>query len=201
MGIGPFLLSRSYLIQLILEPGTARTLRSISRSMGGWNSLSSHNRNETLITVKNCSCKIPILKPYAKRFSLSFHDMSVFLFLVQYKNVINFSKRRQQFNIVQNMRRFRNEVHNFPRHDRIIEFFSNFDDFLSEEAMWQMSETIKPRGKPKHWPGVLVCCESRDEWPLWNAGPIQSNRSLFVTQNLKNIHPIRTDLTTVYSYY
>lgn len=105
--------------------------------------------------------------------------MSVFLFLVQYKNVINFSKRRQQFNIVQNMRRFRNEVHNFPRHDRIIEFFSNFDDFLSEEAMWQMSETIKPRGKPKHWPGVLVCCESRDKWPLWNAGPIQSNRSLF----------------------
>ncbi|KAI5699559.1 hypothetical protein M8J75_004992 [Diaphorina citri] len=69
---------------------------------------------------------------------------------VQYKNVINFSKRRQQFNIVQNMKRFRSGVHKFPRHDRIIEFFSNFDDFLSEEAMWQMSETIKPRGKPKH---------------------------------------------------
>ncbi|KAK0093216.1 hypothetical protein PV326_014033 [Microctonus aethiopoides] len=44
---------------------------------------------------------------------------------------INFSKRWQQFNIVENMKRFKK------------------GDFLCEEAMWQISESIKPRGGKK----------------------------------------------------
>ncbi|XP_063235683.1 guanine nucleotide-releasing factor 2 isoform X3 [Bacillus rossius redtenbacheri] len=59
---------------------------------------------------------------------------------------INFSKRWQQFNIVENMKRFKKGSYTFKKHERIIAFFSNFDDFLCEEAMWQISESIKPRG-------------------------------------------------------
>lgn len=88
---------------------------------------------------------------------------------------INFSKRWQQFNIVENMKRFkkgyysffqyvmndvskccfRNEpviccrTYSFKKHERIITFFNNFSDFLCEEAMWQISESIKPRGGKK----------------------------------------------------
>ncbi|KAK9498271.1 hypothetical protein O3M35_002943 [Rhynocoris fuscipes] len=63
--------------------------------------------------------------------------------------VINFSKRWQQFNIVENMKRFKKGTYNFKKNERIIAFFSNFDDFLCEEAMWQISESIKPRGSKK----------------------------------------------------
>ncbi|XP_063912311.1 guanine nucleotide-releasing factor 2 isoform X2 [Zophobas morio] len=62
---------------------------------------------------------------------------------------INFSKRWQQFNIVENMKKFKKGTHSFKRHERIIQFFQNFDDFIGEDAMWQLSETIKPRGGKK----------------------------------------------------
>ncbi|XP_065201005.1 guanine nucleotide-releasing factor 2 isoform X2 [Planococcus citri] len=62
---------------------------------------------------------------------------------------INFSKRWQQFNIVENMKRFKKVSYNFKGHERIVAFFSNFDEFLCEEAMWQISESIKPRGGKK----------------------------------------------------
>lgn len=62
---------------------------------------------------------------------------------------INFSKRWQQFNIVENMKRFKKGTYSFKKHERINAFFSNFDDFLCEEAMWQISESIKPRGGKK----------------------------------------------------
>uniref|UniRef100_A0A0A9Z173 CRK SH3-binding GNRP n=2 Tax=Lygus hesperus TaxID=30085 RepID=A0A0A9Z173_LYGHE len=65
------------------------------------------------------------------------------------EGVINFSKRWQQFNIVENMKRFKKGTYNFKKNERIIAFFSNFDDFLCEEAMWQISESIKPRGSKK----------------------------------------------------
>ncbi|VVC29961.1 Hypothetical protein CINCED_3A024353 [Cinara cedri] len=64
-------------------------------------------------------------------------------------NIINFSKRWQQFNIVENMKRFKKGCYNFKKHDHIIAFFNNFDEFLCEEAMWQISESIKPRGSKK----------------------------------------------------
>ncbi|RZB41593.1 guanine nucleotide-releasing factor 2, partial [Asbolus verrucosus] len=62
---------------------------------------------------------------------------------------INFSKRWQQFNIVENMKKFKKGTHTFKRHERIIQFFQNFDDFIGEDAMWQLSESIKPRGGKK----------------------------------------------------
>lgn len=62
---------------------------------------------------------------------------------------INFSKRWQQFNIVENMKRFKKGTYPYKKHERIIAFFNNFDEFLSEEAMWQISESIKPRGGKK----------------------------------------------------
>lgn len=63
--------------------------------------------------------------------------------------IINFSKRWQQFNIVENMKRFKKGTYSFKKSERIIAFFSNFDEFLCEEAMWQISESIKPRGSKK----------------------------------------------------
>ncbi|XP_043276526.1 guanine nucleotide-releasing factor 2 isoform X3 [Venturia canescens] len=65
---------------------------------------------------------------------------------------INFSKRWQQFNIVENMKRFKKGTYSFKKHERIITFFNNFSDFLCEDAMWQISESIKPRGGKKPQP-------------------------------------------------
>ncbi|XP_016838232.1 guanine nucleotide-releasing factor 2 isoform X3 [Nasonia vitripennis] len=65
---------------------------------------------------------------------------------------INFSKRWQQFNIVENMKRFKKGTYSFKKNERIITFFNNFSDFLCEEAMWQISESIKPRGGKKPQP-------------------------------------------------
>ncbi|XP_054709037.1 LOW QUALITY PROTEIN: rap guanine nucleotide exchange factor 1-like [Uloborus diversus] len=65
------------------------------------------------------------------------------------EDTVNFSKRWQQFNILENMRRFKNCQYPIKRNEQIISFFNNFDDYLCEEAMWQISETIKPRGGKK----------------------------------------------------
>ncbi|KAK6641638.1 hypothetical protein RUM44_013353 [Polyplax serrata] len=62
---------------------------------------------------------------------------------------VNFSKRWQQFNIVENMKRFKKGGYPYKKNERIIAFFNGFDDSLSEEAMWQISEKIKPRGGKK----------------------------------------------------
>uniref|UniRef100_A0A1B6CP57 CRK SH3-binding GNRP n=1 Tax=Clastoptera arizonana TaxID=38151 RepID=A0A1B6CP57_9HEMI len=66
------------------------------------------------------------------------------------EGIINFSKRWQQFNIVENMKRFKKGTYTYKKNERIIAFFSNFDEFLCEEAMWQISESIKPRGSKKN---------------------------------------------------
>ncbi|CAH0765819.1 unnamed protein product [Bemisia tabaci] len=65
------------------------------------------------------------------------------------EGIINFSKRWQQFNIVENMKRFQKATYNFKEHEKIIALFNNFDNFLCEETMWQISENIKPRGQSK----------------------------------------------------
>jgi Rap guanine nucleotide exchange factor 1 len=62
---------------------------------------------------------------------------------------VNFSKRWQQYNIVINMKRFRNGSYTFKKNERIIGFFDNFDDYFDEDAMWHISEKIKPRGGKK----------------------------------------------------
>ncbi|KAG5886363.1 Guanine nucleotide-releasing factor 2, partial [Gonioctena quinquepunctata] len=62
-------------------------------------------------------------------------------------STINFSKRWQQYNIVENMKKFKKSSYTFKKQEKIINFFQNFDDFIGEDAMWKLSETIKPRGK------------------------------------------------------
>ncbi|KAK9701806.1 RasGEF domain [Popillia japonica] len=63
--------------------------------------------------------------------------------------LINFSKRWQQYNIVENMKRFKKCAYLFKRNDKIIDFFQNFDDYITEDEMWARSESIKPRGTKK----------------------------------------------------
>ncbi len=37
------------------------------------------------------------------------------------------------------------------KHPKVLAYFNNFDDHLSEESLWQISEAIRPRGgKKKH---------------------------------------------------
>ncbi|XP_053200504.1 probable serine/threonine-protein kinase DDB_G0282963 isoform X2 [Panonychus citri] len=60
-------------------------------------------------------------------------------------NNINFAKRWQIFNILDQMRRFKNSHYPFKKNEQVLTFFNDFDNFLCEEAIWQISETIKPR--------------------------------------------------------
>ncbi|XP_070581688.1 rap guanine nucleotide exchange factor 1-like isoform X2 [Ptychodera flava] len=61
--------------------------------------------------------------------------------------LVNFSKCWQQFSILDTMRRFKQYHYSeLKKNDRVIAFFNDFNDFLHEEAMWQLSEKIKPRG-------------------------------------------------------
>ena len=77
---------------------------------------------------------------------------------------INFAKRWQQFNILvsqsvsssalryienflqDNLQRFKKEQYNISRNEDLILFFGDFEEFLTEDEMWNLSETIKPRG-------------------------------------------------------
>ncbi|XP_063794574.1 rap guanine nucleotide exchange factor 1-like [Pseudophryne corroboree] len=58
---------------------------------------------------------------------------------------VNFSKRWQQFNILDSMRRFQQAHYEIRRNDDIISFFNDFSDHLPEEALWELSLKIKPR--------------------------------------------------------
>ncbi|KAJ8300665.1 hypothetical protein KUTeg_022184 [Tegillarca granosa] len=62
---------------------------------------------------------------------------------------INFAKRWQQFNILDSMRRFKNCHYEIKKQDKILAVFNKFDDHLTEESLWQISEKIKPRGGKK----------------------------------------------------
>merc|ERR1712020_780256 len=60
---------------------------------------------------------------------------------------VNFAKRWQQFNILDNLRRFKKETYPLKRKDEIVNFFANFENYRTEDQMWTKSEKIKPRGK------------------------------------------------------
>merc|ERR1719341_868444 len=62
---------------------------------------------------------------------------------------INFAKRWQQFNILDNLRRFKKEQYQLTRNEDIIGFFSEFDNYITEDEMWALSESLKPRGGTK----------------------------------------------------
>ncbi|KAH7983694.1 hypothetical protein HPB52_013680 [Rhipicephalus sanguineus] len=76
--------------------------------------------------------------------------------------IVNFTKCWQQFHILEPMRCFKkkqvvchiicdilNMPFTFKRNEQIIDFFNNFEDYLSEDAMWEISENIKPRAGQK----------------------------------------------------
>uniref|UniRef100_A0AAR2KTR5 CRK SH3-binding GNRP n=1 Tax=Pygocentrus nattereri TaxID=42514 RepID=A0AAR2KTR5_PYGNA len=58
---------------------------------------------------------------------------------------VNFSKRWQQFNILDSMRRFQQVHYELKHNDDIVSFFNDFSDHLAEEALWELSLKIKPR--------------------------------------------------------
>uniref|UniRef100_A0A8C4VZK6 CRK SH3-binding GNRP n=1 Tax=Gopherus evgoodei TaxID=1825980 RepID=A0A8C4VZK6_9SAUR len=58
---------------------------------------------------------------------------------------VNFSKRWQQFNILDSMRCFQQIHYDIKRNDDIVSFFNDFSDHLAEEALWELSLKIKPR--------------------------------------------------------
>lgn len=62
---------------------------------------------------------------------------------------VNFSKRWQQFNILDSMRRFQQVHYELKRNEEIISFFNDFSDHLAEEALWELSQKIKPRKSRK----------------------------------------------------
>lgn len=64
-------------------------------------------------------------------------------------SIVNFSKCWQQFHILEPMRCFKKKPFSFKRNEQIIDFFNNFEDYLSEDAMWEISENIKPRAGQK----------------------------------------------------
>ena len=39
--------------------------------------------------------------------------------------------------------------YSIKRNEKIVSFFDNFDNFLTEDALWSISEVIKPRPKKK----------------------------------------------------
>ncbi|XP_059151465.1 rap guanine nucleotide exchange factor 1-like isoform X2 [Physella acuta] len=58
---------------------------------------------------------------------------------------INFAKHWQQFNILDSMRRFRTSNYTMKRNEKIMNTLNNFEDYLNEDVLWQISQKIKPR--------------------------------------------------------
>ncbi|ELU15822.1 hypothetical protein CAPTEDRAFT_20589 [Capitella teleta] len=56
---------------------------------------------------------------------------------------INFAKRWQQFHILDSMRRFKMN-YNFKENPKILAMFNNFEDYICEESLWQISKVLKP---------------------------------------------------------
>ena len=50
-------------------------------------------------------------------------------------------------NLQDNMKRFKKETYQISRQEDIVQFFSEFEDYLTEDEMWNLSEAIKPRAQ------------------------------------------------------
>lgn len=60
---------------------------------------------------------------------------------------INFVKRWQQFNILDSVRRFKEELYDFERSEKIMDYFNEYENHMDEDEMWEQSLVIHPRGK------------------------------------------------------
>ncbi|XP_070689843.1 rap guanine nucleotide exchange factor 1-like isoform X2 [Pempheris klunzingeri] len=62
---------------------------------------------------------------------------------------VNFSKRWQQFNILDTLRSYQHNCYSLQPNDEIISFFNDFSDHLAEEALWELSLRLRPRNAPR----------------------------------------------------
>nr|XP_046242395.1 rap guanine nucleotide exchange factor 1-like [Scatophagus argus] len=62
---------------------------------------------------------------------------------------INFSKRWQQFNILDTLRSYQQVHYSLQPNEDIISFFNDFSDHLAEEALWELSLRLRPRSAPR----------------------------------------------------
>ncbi|XP_063753581.1 rap guanine nucleotide exchange factor 1 [Eleginops maclovinus] len=62
---------------------------------------------------------------------------------------VNFSKRWQQFNILDSLRSYQQVPYSLQPNDDIISFFNDFSDHLAEEALWELSLRLRPRNAPR----------------------------------------------------
>ncbi|CAK9298104.1 unnamed protein product [Gordionus sp. m RMFG-2023] len=60
---------------------------------------------------------------------------------------INFTKCWQFFTVLQSLKRYREKSYKILPNAKILEFFGGFTNHLSEEELWKMSESIKPRNR------------------------------------------------------
>ena len=67
----------------------------------------------------------------------------------------------------------------FTRNEEIIRYFGNFEDYIHEESMWQISESIKPRGK---------------KWLLSDSQDLHQHQSMDGWMNQRSNEPCVTDL-------
>ncbi|KAM3611629.1 uncharacterized protein V6R79_021747 [Siganus canaliculatus] len=62
---------------------------------------------------------------------------------------VNFSKRWQQFNILDTLRSYQQVRYSIQPDDDITSFFNDFSDHLAEEALWELSLRLRPRNVPR----------------------------------------------------
>ncbi|KAH9415764.1 Rap guanine nucleotide exchange factor 1 [Dermatophagoides pteronyssinus] len=58
---------------------------------------------------------------------------------------INWCKHYKQYKILCQMAQFKQSQYSINENENIIAFFGNFQDFLPENVMWQISDSLKPR--------------------------------------------------------
>lgn len=61
------------------------------------------------------------------------------------KNLLNYGKRWQQFAILDSIRCFKSWNYSIEKDETVIQFFNGFNNYLSEDEIWDLSESIKPR--------------------------------------------------------
>uniref|UniRef100_A0A1I8EAX6 Ras-GEF domain-containing protein n=1 Tax=Wuchereria bancrofti TaxID=6293 RepID=A0A1I8EAX6_WUCBA len=61
------------------------------------------------------------------------------------KNLLNYGKRWQQFAILDSIRCFKSWNYSIEKDEKVIQFFNGFNNYLSEDEIWDLSESIKPR--------------------------------------------------------
>ncbi|KAM3867582.1 rap guanine nucleotide exchange factor 1-like [Diretmus argenteus] len=62
---------------------------------------------------------------------------------------VNFSKRWQQFNILDTLSRYQQVRYPLHPNEDIMSFFNDFSDHLAEEALWELSLRLRPRNVPR----------------------------------------------------